>query len=138
MVYIYSFGFVTALYTYLCTSVIPAFLTAYQQPFVAVPSEPCVGDTVTLHCEILLTVGNVSGLASATITRGGQEITRDTPNHVLLRERVNTIGVVVSNVTLDDDGVEYTCDTGGASDGFESSLILNVTGIAVYICIVST
>ena len=48
---------------------------------------------------------------------------------MLLRNGNDIVGVVVSNVTLDDDGVMYTCDVSGAPDEFESSLILNVTGM---------
>ena len=39
----------------------------YQQPFVAIPSQVCVGDAVPLRCEIILTVGNTSQLRAATI-----------------------------------------------------------------------
>ena len=96
------------------------------------PSQPCVGDAITLPCEILVTVKNVSGLASAVIRRNGEDILDTTPNHRLLRDGVNIIGVVVSNVTLADDDVEYTCDTPAASPNIKSSLTLNVTGKCVY------
>ena len=98
------------------------------------PSKPCVGDTVTLHCETIVTIGNISRLSGATITRDGEDLTSITPNHMLLRDdNLVIIGVVVNSVTMYDDGIEYTCSTTGAPLDFKSSLILNVTGIHTYI-----
>ena len=75
----------------------------------------------------------MSGLGGADITRDGVQILDTTPNHMLLRDGINVIGVVVSSVTLDDDGGEYTCDISTAPPNIESSLTLSVTG--TYMCI---
>ena len=117
-----------------------AFFTAYLQPIVAIPPEPCAGDTVTLRCETLRTINNVTSLSSATFNRNGDEIRGDTPNHMFLFSELEIVGVVV-NVTLDDDGIVYTCTTSGAPSNFVSSLTLNITGMYImyvatcYICI---
>ena len=112
-----------------------ASLTVYQQQLVAMPSKPCVGEEVTLRCEILVTIDNNTDLVSANIERGGEPITSGTGNHMLLRDGVDIVGVIVISVSLDDNGVEYTCDATGAPPNFESSLILNVTGIHTCVCI---
>ena len=107
-------------------------IAAYQQPFVAIPSEVCEGDAVTLRCEISATAGNISALVAAIIARDGDVIESDTPNNMLLFSGIDVIGVVVSDVTLSDDGVEYTYTTSGAALDFKSSLTLNVAGM--YVC----
>ena len=98
----------------------------------AIPSEVCEGDAVTLRCEVLVTVGNLTELVTATFTRDGSTIRSDTPNHMFLITGIDVIGVVVSDVTLSDDGVEYICTASGAPFAFESSLILNVTGMYIH------
>ena len=101
------------------------------------PSKPCLGDEVTLRCEVLLTVNNVSVLRDALIRRDGEPIETNTPNHMLLRDDgFDIIGVVISNITLNDE-VEYTCDGNGAPNDFLSSLTLNVTGIYLQYAYVS-
>ena len=47
---------------------------------------------------------------------------------MLLFNGVEVIGVVVSDVTLSYDGVEYACTSSGAALDFESSLTLNAAG----------
>ena len=117
---------------YICTYV--CYFTAFQQPLVAMPSESCVGDAVTLSCEVLFTHSDgTSELAGAIFKRGDDKVTGSTPNHRILRDGPITIGVLVSNVTLDDDGIKYTCEAAGNAD-VVSSLILNVTG--TYVCII--
>ena len=105
--------------------------TAYQRPFVGMPSEACVGDNVTFTCEVLFANGGSPVLTTAVIARDGAVIRDNTPNHTLLVSGPNTVGVIVSNVTLDDNDIVYTCDANTAPDDFESSLILNVTGTYV-------
>ena len=104
---------------------------AYQQPFAPVPSQPCVGDAVTLPCEILVTEnGTLLGLLSATITRDGIIIrANNIPNHMLLEDgRLTVIGIVINGVTLDDNGILYNCSAPNAPGSFFTSLVLNVTG----------
>ena len=111
-------------------NVILAFFTAYRQSIVALPSESCAGHAVTLRCETLRTINNVTSLRSATFDRDGNEIRSDTPNHMFLFSETEIVGVVV-NVTLDDDGIEYTCTTSGAHSNFVSSLTLNIIGMSI-------
>ena len=106
------------------------FYAAYQQPFAAMPSESCVGDAVTLNCVILFTENGSNPVpASAIITRDDVTVTSATPNHRILTSGPNTVGVIVSDVTLADDGVNYSCDAAAAPPDFVSSLILCVTGM---------
>ena len=139
-----KYSCITALIIYI-TIVIMVSFTAVQQPLIVIPPEPCVGDAATLRCEILVTNtgNNLSGLVSAVIRRDGVDITDTTPNHMLLRnDDFDIIGVVVSSITLDDDGIEYTCDAPFAfGDDTESSLTLTVTGtytyyVHMYVCTV--
>ena len=90
-----------------------------------------MGDEITLHCEILVMNGCAGELTSATIARDGNQIRSDTPNHMLLMSQSNTVGVVVSNVSLGDSGSKYTCNAAGAPPDFESSLTLSITGMYV-------
>ena len=119
---------------YLCVGIF--CFTAYQQPFAPVPSQPCVGDAVTLPCEVLLTEnGTEIGLVSATMTRDGNVITANNiPNHTLLvDDRRTVIGFMINDVTLDDHGIVYTCTATIAPADFFASLILNVTGTHTHI-----
>ena len=102
------------------------------------PSKPCLGDEVTLRCEVLVTLNNNESMSrDAAIRRDGELFERNTPNHMLLRnDDFDVIGVVIRNITLNDE-VEYTCDTIGAPDDFVSSLTLNVTGIYLQYAYVS-
>ena len=90
-----------------------------------------MGDEITLRCEILVMNGCAGELTSATIARDGNQIRSDTLNHMLLISQSNTVGVVVNNVSLDDNGIVYTCDAAGAPPNFESSLTLSITGMYV-------
>ena len=76
----------------------------------------------------MLTVVNTSQLRT-TIIKQDVIIRGDYPNHMLLFNGVELIGIVVSDVALSDDGVEYTCTTSGATLDFKSSLTLNVAGM---------
>ena len=124
---------ITTLFSY--RNVILASFTAYRLPIFAIPSEPCAGDTVTLRCETLRTINNVTSLRSATFDRDGDEIRSDTPNHMFLFSESEVVGVEV-NVNLDDDGIVYTCTTSNAPSDFVSSLTLNIIGM--YIMYVAT
>ena len=119
---------ITTLFAYM--NVILASFTACRQPILAIPSEPCAGDTVTLKCETLRTINNVTSLRSATFDRNGDEIRSDTLNHMFLFSESEVVGVVV-NVTLDDDSIVYTCTTSYAPSDFVSSLTLNITGMYI-------
>ena len=112
---------------------------AYRRPFIAIPSEPCLGDTVTLPCEVLFSEnGSTLIMTSSTVTRDGVIIAANNiPNHMLLSSGPNVVGVMISGVALSDNGVEYNCTHTFAPDDFMSSLILNVTGKA-YKCIYIT
>ena len=119
---------------YLCAGIF--CFTAYQQPFAPVPSQPCVGDVVTLPCEVLLIEnGTEIGLVAATMTRDGNVITANNiPNHTLLvDDRRTVIGFMINDVTLDDNGIVYTCIATIAPADFFASLILNVTGTHTYL-----
>ena len=121
-------------YYYLCIGIF--CFTAYQQPFAPVPSQPCVGDVVMLPCEVLLTEnGTEVGLVGAVITRDGIVITANNiPYHtLLLDDRRNIIGVMINGVTLDDNGIVYTCNAGIAPTDFLTSLNLSVKGIYTHV-----
>ena len=131
-----------------CPPFLFVLFIAYRQPFAAIPSEACAGkDTVNLTCEILLTLnGGEPQLRSAVMTRNGVLIDQDIPHHMLLTSRFDVIGVTISNITIEDRGVEYTCDDTNAPSTFGSSLTLNVTGMCmcvrtyihtymIYVCI---
>lgn len=92
-----------------------------------------MGDTITLRCEILVSTGCAGELTSATIARDGDRIRSDTPNHMLLTSGSNVVGVNVSNVNLNDNGIEYTCNATGAPPDFKSSLNLSITGTYVQV-----
>ena len=67
------------------------------------------------------------------MTRNGVIIDQATPDHMfLLSENHMTIGVTISNVTMEDRGVVYTCDDPNSPPNFGSSLTLNVTGMYVH------
>ena len=107
------------------------YFAAYRRPFVVMPSNPCVGDTVTLPCEVLFTAdGSTPVLISAIMLRDGTGIATNTiPNHMLLITNHIVVGVMINGVTLNDNGIEYTCNgTGVQQPDFGSSLTLNVTG----------
>ena len=71
-------------------------------------------------------------MVTATIIRDGDVIRSNTPNHMFLVTGKDVIGVVISDVTLSDDGNEYICTASGAPVAFKSSLTLNVTGMYIY------
>ena len=111
--------------------------TAFQQPFAPMPSQPCVGNVVTFPCEVSVTNnGTDLGLASAIIARDGVIIfSNNIPNHMLVEDGLTAIGIMINGVTLDDNGIVYTCTGSGAPADLFTSLILNVTGMYVYKCI---
>ena len=122
------------MYCYYCLCIGILCFTAYQQPFAPAPSQPCVGDAVTLPCEVFVTNnGTEIGVVAATITRDGITITaNNVPNHMLLEDdRFIIIGVMISGVTLDDNDIVYTCTAANAPADFIASLILNVTGMHI-------
>ena len=103
------------------------------------PSSVCKGNDVTLHCVIILTnpdntitvrdnlwSRNISGMVTAinTVTL---------PNHRVVFN--STTGVfsdlMITNVTLEDNNVVYTCSATGAT--IISSVVLNVTGNNVHV-----
>ena len=96
------------------------------------PPKACVGDAVTLRCEVLVTANNVSELESAEFSRDGVEVT----DRMELLDGTTVVGIEISNVSLDDDDVEYTCDTGGAPPDFESSVTLNIASAYILITLV--
>ena len=88
---------------------------------------------MTISCRVNFTnsAGNTF-LASADIFRNGEVIrTGVPPNHVLVIDGASVVGILVSNISLDDDNVEYNCTTRAAPTSFVSSLTLNVTGMFI-------
>ena len=98
------------------------------------PSRVCKGSDVTLHCVIVINPGNAVQIS--VWSRNGMPVivtntsgTFNIPNHNVLFN--STTGgftdLVITNVSLDDDNVVYTCTALGTN--IVSSLKLNVTGM---------
>ena len=91
----------------------------------------CVGSSQTFNCTVEVFISEVGFvIANAVWTRDGVIITDSTPHHTLLRTQHGlqpvVTGLIVDNVTLDDNNTVYSCTTDGAPDEFISNVTLNV------------
>ena len=100
--------------------------SAFTQP-VTGPSSVCEGSDVTLQCRIVFN-GNPQNSVwyrNGTQVRVGNNLI---PNHnqILNSTTGSLTDLVITNVTLEDDNIVYTCNS---SDGsITSSVVLNVSG----------
>ena len=110
------------------------FLGTFIQPATAVGSSSvCVGSSQTFNCtvEVFISGGVGFVITNSIWRRDGVIITDSTPHHTLLRTQHGlqpvVTGLIVDNVTLDDNNTVYSCTTDGALDHeFNSSVTLNV------------
>ena len=108
------------------------FLGTFIQPATAVGSSSvCVGSSQTFNCTVEVFISGVGFvIADAVWTRNGIIITDSTPHHTLLRTQHGlqpvVTGLIVDNVTLDDNNAVYSCTIDGALDEFISNVTLNV------------
>ena len=94
--------------------------------FRAEPSNQlCVGDAVNLSCHAI--PHRIDGLRQRIQLSRGQVLVQvnNTPRHMLLSGS-DVLNLIITNVTLADNDVEYTCTT---SHGRSSAMNLSVTGM---------
>ena len=98
---------------------------AFTQPATG-PSSVCQGSDVTLQCRIVF---NSQFARDSVWSRNGASVTPGSlPNHRLVINSTTgaATDLVITNVTLDDDNIVYSCSDANAN--INSSLVLNVTG----------
>ena len=99
---------------------------AFSQPATG-PSSVCEGSDVTLQCRIVFNDFPRDSIwyRNGTLVVVGSNFI---PNHIVITN--STTGaltdLVISNVTLEDDNIVYTCNSTG--DSITSSVVLNVSG----------
>ena len=111
------------------------FCLAFIQPATG-PSSVCEGSDVTLQCAVVrINPDNTTIVLDSVWSRDGMslEVTNTSgsffiPNH---NPTFNSItggftDLVITNITLDDNNIPYTCTATGTS--MTSSVVLNVTG----------
>jgi len=112
---------------------------AFIQPATG-PSRVCKGSNVTLQCMIIF---NGNFVQSNVWSRNGMPVTVtnssgtfNIPNHNVSFSTTTGLitDLVITNVSLDDDNVVYTCTATGAN--IFSSLKLNVTGMYTHTLLV--
>ena len=91
------------------------------------PSSVCEGSNVTLQCRVLFN-GNAAEsvwFRNRTPVRVGNNFI---PNHRVIFNCTTGkfTDLVITNVTLEDNNIEYTCNS--SIDDITSSLVLNVSG----------
>jgi len=104
------------------------------------PSRVCEGSNVTLHCVIVFNSGNTTIVQATVWRRNGTIIdVINLPNHSFLFNSTTggVTGLLITNVSLDDDNVVYSCTATGANN-IASSLMLNVTGMYVHTHVVQS
>ena len=121
--------------TYIHENVCTSLTSAFSQEATG-PSRVCEGSDVTLQCVIIQTnPDNTTAVQNTVWSRNGMSIrvtnssgTFLIPNHST--EFNSTTGgftdLVITDVTLEDDNIMYTCTAGGTT--ITSSVVLNVTG----------
>ena len=91
------------------------------------PSSVCEGSNVTLQCRIVFNDNAAESVwyKNGTPVRVGNNFL---PNHnVILNSTTGQrTDVVITNVTLEDDNIVYTCNS--SDDSITSSVVLNVLG----------
>ena len=106
----------------------------FQPATAAGSSSVCVGSSQTFNCtvEVYINSGIGSIIVDAIWSRNGNVITDSTPRHTLIRtqhERGSAVtGLMVDDITLDDDGAVYSCTGDNAPDDFTTNVTLNVVG----------
>ena len=105
------------------------FSLAFSQPATG-PSSVCEGSDVTLRCMIVfISANNITVAQSSSWTIAPDGILATTlPNHrQVFNSTTGTFtGLVITNVTLEDDNTVYKCTDIIAT--ITSSVVLNVTG----------
>ena len=101
----------------------------------------CVGSSVIFNCTVQVVISGFNIIVSAEWRRDGVVITNSTPGHTLIRTQPGltpiVTAVMVDTITLNDNGVVYTCTLDGAPDNFTSNVILNVTGKPKHVMILN-
>ena len=105
-------------------------LVAFSQPATG-PSCVCKGSDVTLQCVVVfidLNENTTTVLSTVWSVAPDGILATTLPNHIVLFN--STTGgftdLVITNVTLEDNNVVYTCTATGAT--ITSSVVLNVSG----------
>ena len=105
--------------------------SAFSQPATG-PSSVCEGSDVTLQCRIVF---NDQPRDSVWYRNGrGVRVGNDfIPNHNQIINSTTAVftDLVITNVTLEDDNIVYTCTS--SDDSINSSVVLNVSG-KLYAC----
>ena len=111
--------------------------SVFSQPATG-PSSVCEGSNVTLQCRIVFInfPQNSEWYRNSTPVRVDNNFI---PNHNQLRNATTGLrtDLVITNVTLEDDNIVYTCSS--SDNSITSSVVLNVSGkyvhINVHLCV---
>ena len=112
--------------------------SAFSQPATG-PSSVCEGSDVTLQCRVVFNDNPRDSVwfRNGTAVRVGNDFI---PNHnQILNSTTGALtDLVITDITLEDDNIVYTCTS---SDGsITSSIVLNVSGkhvhVNVHLCII--
>ena len=102
---------------------------AFSQPATG-PSSVCKGSNVILQCRIMFNGNLVESVwfRNGTAVRVGNDFI---PNHNQTHNSGASTDLVITNVTLEDDNILYTCTNTDGS--ITSSVVLNVSGKLYYV-----
>ena len=105
--------------------------SAFSQPATG-PSSVCEGSDVTLQCRIVFNDNpqNANWYRNGILVRVGNDFI---PNHnqMLNSTTGSFTDLVITDVTLEDNNIVYTCNS--TDDSITSSVVLNVSGMYVHI-----
>ena len=118
------------------------FITDFEEKAFA-PHHTCVGNDVHLRCIVAFYFDDgESVVLNSRWKRNGYIVDGSTPRHELIRNNFSpprVVGIIVKDVTLNDNRAIYTCSVDRAPNDFNSSSVtLRVYGkclLFMYMCI---